>query len=150
MPGLRQTRRKRANYRVTFTLRNVWDILCMYMFCTVYVRTDANPPTLFAMLTTDSSACVAMVTWYGSSVQFNSCSISPVNYALYVFKFVKNIIYIWRIPGRFDQALFFFFLFKYVMGDHEKWLTTIFRFFWKFLWQQWSKSSWNLGRYRFF
>ena len=26
----------------------------------------------------------------------------------------------------------------------------IFRFFWKFLCQQWSKSSWNSGRYRFF
>ena len=37
-----------------------------------------------------------------------------------------------------------------MVDDHKKRLTPIFRFFWKDVWQQWSKSSWHKSRYRFF
>ena len=52
----------------------------------------------------------------------------------------------------FRPSLFFFFFFHSSMlwMIIKKWLTRIFRFFGKFIWQQWSKSSWNSSRYRLF
>ena len=36
------------------------------------------------------------------------------------------------------------------MDEHKKRTYTNFQIFWKFPWRQWSKSSWDEGRYRFF
>ena len=67
--------------------------------------------------------------------------------------------YKWGIPGHFDQAVtltFLFFSFNNVMDEQKIRLGPIFSFFFffffffQFLWQQWSKSSWNEGRYRCF
>ena len=54
------------------------------------------------------------------------------------------------VSTRLWHSLFFFSYSKMLWMTTKKWLTTIFRIVWKFLWQQWSKSSWNSGPYRFF
>ena len=53
------------------------------------------------------------------------------------------------ISIRLRPSLCFFFHSSMLWMTTKKLLTPIFRFFWKFLWQQWSKLSWNSGRYRF-
>ena len=55
--------------------------------------------------------------------------------------------------GLWPALFIFFFFFSFnssmLWMTTKKWLTTIFRFLFNFLWQRWSKSSGNLGRYRF-
>ena len=52
-------------------------------------------------------------------------------------------------PGCDLYFKIFFFCSRMLWMTTKKCLKLIFRFFWKFLWQQWSKSSWNDGQYRF-